>query len=147
MSENVAKSYSEVDVILSKLDKKYYNKISKGFLNFINTNEDKEYKNYFADNEENIKISNYTQTLLALVYRTYLCDKEQRTKYDTILNNNQIKFEEEQREKYDVEKIFKQRRPEVNVSEEPVQENMQMVVVKKENIFVKLFNFLFKKNK
>ena len=147
MGENVSKSYSEVDVILSKLDKKYYNKISKGFLNFINTNEDKEYKNYFADNEENIKISNYTQTLLALVYRTYLCDKEQRTKYDTILNNNQIKFDEEQKEKYDIEKIFKQRRPEVNVSEEPVQENMQMVVVKKENIFVKLFNFLFKKNK
>lgn len=147
MEENVAKSYSEVDVILSKLDKKNYNKISKGFLNFINTNEDKEYKNYFADNEENIKISNYTQTLLALVYRTYLCDKEQRTKYDTILNNNQIKFDEEQREKYDIEKIFKQRRPETIVSHEPVQENMQIAVVKKENIFVKLFNFLFKKNK
>ena len=34
MEDNVAKSYSEVDVILSKLDKKYYDKISKEFLNF-----------------------------------------------------------------------------------------------------------------
>ena len=66
MKENVAKSYSEVNVILLKLDKKYYNKISKGFLNFINANEDKEYKTYFANNENNIKISKYTQALLAL---------------------------------------------------------------------------------
>ena len=44
MVENIAKSYSEVDVILSKLDRRYYNKISKGFLNYININEDKEYK-------------------------------------------------------------------------------------------------------
>ena len=144
MRENVAKSYSEVNVILSKLDKKYYNKISKKFLDFINNNEDKEYKIYFSNNENNIKISKYTQALLALVYRTYFCDKEQRAEYDNILNNNQIKFDEDQREKYDVEKIFQQRRAN-NISEEPVQENLQMVVVKKENIFIRLFNFLFKR--
>lgn len=143
MEENVAKSYSEVDVILSKLDRKYYNKISKGFLNFINTNEDKEYKIYFANNENSIKISKYTQTLLALVYRTYFCDKEQRAEYDNILNNNQIKFDEEQKEKYDVEKVFQQRRTSSNILE--VQENLQMVVVKKENIFIRFFNFLFKR--
>lgn len=145
MEENVAKSYSEVDVILSKLDRKYYNKISKGFLNFINTNEDKEYKIYFANNENSIKISKYTQTLLALVYRTYFCNKEQRAEYDNILNNNQIKFDEEQREKYDVEKIFQQRRKSSNILE--VQENLQMVVVKKENIFIRFFTFLFKRKK
>lgn len=145
MGENVAKSYSEVNVILSKLDKKYYNKISKGFLNFINTNEDKEYKTYFANNENNIEISKYTQTLLALVYRTYFCDREQREEYDDVLNNNQIKFDEEQKEKYDIEKIFQQRRTNNNISEEPVQENLQMAVIKKENIFVRLFNFLFKR--
>lgn len=143
MEKNVAKSYSEVDVILSKLDRKYYNKISKGFLNFINTNEDKEYKIYFANNENSIKISKYTQTLLALVYRTYFCNKEQRAEYDNILNNNQIKFDKEQREKYDVEKIFQQRRKSSNILE--VQENLQMVVVKKENIFIRFFNFLFKR--
>lgn len=147
MGENVAKSYSEVNVILSKLDKKYYNKISKSFLNFLNSNEDKEYKTYFENNENNIKISKYTQTLLALVYRTYFCDKEQRAKYDNILNNNQIKFDEKQREKYDVEKIFQQRRTNSNISEEPVQENLQMVVIKKENIFIRFLNFLFKRKK
>lgn len=98
MVENIAKSYSEVDVILSKLDRRYYNKISKGFLNYININEDKEYKTYFVNNENSINISKYTQTLLALVYRTYFCDEEQRAEYDNILNNNQIRFDEEQRE-------------------------------------------------
>ena len=57
MVENIAKSYSEVDVILSKLDRRYYNKISKGFLNYININEDKEYKTYFVNNENSIKIN------------------------------------------------------------------------------------------
>lgn len=147
MEDNVAKSYSEVDVILSKLDRKYYSKISKGFLNFINTNEDKEYKTYFENNENSINISKYTQALLALVYRTYFCDKEQRAEYDNILSNNQIKFDEEQREKYDVEKIFQQRRTSSNILEEPLQENLQMVVVKKENIFIRFFNFLFKRKK
>lgn len=147
MRDNVAKSYSEVDVILSKLDKRYYNKISKAFLNFINENEDKEYKAYFVDNEEKIEISKYTQTLLALVYRTYLCDREQRYEYDKIINDNQIKFNEEQREKYDVEKIFKERRTETIINHGPVQENMQMIVAKKENIFVRLFNILFKREK
>lgn len=145
MGENVAESYSEVDVILSKLDKRYYNKISKGFLNFININEDKEYKTYFANNENSINISKYTQTLLALVYRTYFCDEEQRAEYDNILNNNQIRFDEEQREKYGVEHTFQQRRASSNISEEPVQENLQIIVVKKENIFIRLFNFLFKR--
>lgn len=126
MVENIAKSYSEVDVILSKLDRRYYNKISKGFLNYININEDKEYKTYFVNNENSINISKYTQTLLALVYRTYFCD-------------------EEQREKYDVEHIFQQRRTSSNISEEPVQENLQMIVVKKENIFIRFFKFLFKR--
>ena len=145
MVENIAKSYSEVDVILSKLDRRYYNKISKGFLNYININEDKEYKTYFVNNENSINISKYTQTLLALVYRTYFCDEEQRAEYDNILNNNQIRFDEEQREKYDVEHIFKQRRTSSNISEEPVQENLQMIVVKKENIFIRFFKFLFKR--
>lgn len=145
MVENIAKSYSEVDVILSKLDKRYYNKISKGFLNFININEDKEYKTYFVNNENSINISKYTQTLLALVYRTYFCDEEQRSEYDNILNNNQIRFDEEQREKYDVERIFQQRRTSSNISEEPVQENLQMIVVKRENIFIRFFRFLFKR--
>lgn len=147
MEENVAKSYSEVNVILSKLDKKYYNKISKRFLNFINTNEDKEYKIYFENNVNNIKISKYTQTLLALVYRTYFCDKEQREEYDNILNNNQIKFDEGQREKYNIERIFQQRRTNNNINEKTVQENLQMVVLKKENIFIRIFNFLFKRKK
>ena len=145
MVENIAKSYSEVDVILSKLDRRYYNKISKGFLNYININEDKEYKTYFVNNENSINISKYTQTLLALVYRTYFCDEEQRAEYDNILNNNQIRFDEEQREKYDVDHIVQQRRTSSNISEEPVQENLQMIVVKKENIFIRFFKFLFKR--
>ena len=56
MVENIAKSYSEVDVILSKFDRRYYNKISKGFLNYININEDKEYKTYFVNNENSLII-------------------------------------------------------------------------------------------
>ena len=144
MEEDVAKSYSEVDVILSKLDKKDYNKISKVFLDFINTNEDKEYKTYFFNNEKNINISKYTQILLALVY---LCNNEQRTEYDNILNNNQIRFDEEQRKKYYIENIFQQKRTNSNIVEEPVQENLQMIVVKKENIFIRFFNFLFKRKR
>ena len=49
--------------------------------------------------------------------------------------------------KYDVEHIFQQRRTSSNISEEPVQENLQMIVVKKENIFIRFFKFLFKKKK
>lgn len=79
------------------------------------------------------------------VYRTYFCDREQRAEYDNVLNNNQIKFDEEQKEKYDIEKLFQQRRKNNNISEETVQENLQMVVIKKENIFIRLFNFLFKR--
>ena len=120
MEDNVAKSYSEVDVILSKLDKKYYDKISKEFLNFISTNEDKKYKIYF-------------------------CDKEQRTEYDNMLNNNQFKFEQEQKDQYDVKKMFQQRRINSNIFEEPVQEKLQMIVVKKENIFIRFFHYLFKR--
>lgn len=145
MEDNVAKSYSEVDVILSKLDKKYYDKISKEFLNFISTNEDKKYKIYFANNANSIQISKYTQALLALIYRSYFCDKEQRTEYDNMLNNNQFKFEQEQKDQYDVKKMFQQRRINSNIFEEPVQEKLQMKVVKKENIFIRFFHYLFKR--
>ena len=62
-----------------------------------------------------------------------------------MLNNNQFKFEQEQKDQYDVKKMFQQRRINSNIFEEPVQEKLQMIVVKKENIFIRFFHYLFKR--
>ena len=80
-----------------------------------------------------------TKTLLTVLYRNYWCNEEERAELDKILIENDKKYEEELRERYNPDNIFKKE----SVMEEKVetiQYNLPNVV--KQNLFTKVWNFI-----
>ena len=97
--------------ILKYTDQEDVNKIPKKLLVFFRKNASTTYKFKIDENVEikNLKLKKETKGLLTMIYRNYWCSAEERTKYDKLLQNNQKKFDDALREKYNPDKIFEKK--------------------------------------
>lgn len=140
---NITKQeFSEVYDIIFNME--LYNKIPKSFIELIDNNRDTSYKvniDYSKSiNEQELKKG--TRVLLSLIYRDYLCNEEER---QTLIKKDKEelkKAEEELRERYSPDNLFK------NKSENK-KENMQMVQIEKVSFWTKIINkikLFFKKH-
>lgn len=140
---NITKQeFSEVYDIIFNME--LYNKIPKSFIELIDNNRDTSYKvniDYSKSiNEQELKKG--TRVLLSLIYRDYLCNEEER---QTLIKKDKEelkKAEEELRERYSPDNLFK------NKSENK-KENMQMVQIEKVSFWTKIINkikIFFKKH-
>ena len=84
---------------------------------------------------ENIELAQKTKALIGMIYRNYWCDAEERKLYDEILRKNEEKRQEELKEKYKEEDLF---RPEHQ--EEATVEEEKEIIVYKENIITRIIN-------
>lgn len=85
-------------------------------------------------------ISQYTETtqaLLALIYRDYLCDKDERKLLIEAENKELERLENEKIKQYEID--FSKRNVSANISTETA-----LIEYKKENILTKIFNFIKK---
>ena len=87
----------EVEKIPSKLREFFKEVSSKDFVTNINPN-------IPLDKQQ---IKEKTKDIIALIYRNYWCSEEERKELDQKLIENDKKFEEELREKYNPDNIFK----------------------------------------
>ena len=109
MTVEYQRSLTELNVILNYMNIEHVKKIPTKFINFINNNMDKDYipninKNIPIDQQE---LRKDTKILLSLIYRNYWCDNELKK---DLLNQdliNKKNFEQELREKYNPDNIFK----------------------------------------
>ena len=135
-------SFNETYDIVCHMQYELYQKIPQSFLNFIKQN--------MADNYEvnidyekginNQELQKDTRTLLSLIYRDYLCDKEKR---DILLEKDDIELRKIEREKskiYNPDFMFENN---ANIIEkEEVVESINLPVVpEKESIFAKIKNW------
>ena len=109
-------SLAEVDVILGMMPKTDLAKIPMSFINFIKT---KKSQTYTPSIKSDVPISEqplkpYTKTLCSLIYRTYLCSKEERARLEQEDKELIAKHEQELREKYNPDNIFKNNKETVN---------------------------------
>lgn len=58
-----------------------------------------------------------TKEILTVLYKDYLCDDIERVKLEKTLNNNEIKYQEELRKKYNPDNIFKDRQKDSNFTQ------------------------------
>ena len=132
---------TEVNFILQHTEETYLKKIPLKFRKFLLDNEDKNYKVSFDVNKDfgEWKLKPKTKSLLALIYRDYFCNLEQKNAYDKIIRENQQKREEELREKYNPDNIFKKHIQENKIEENSV-ENEIALVEYKESIFDRFIN-------
>ena len=139
MVNDRAIAYSEVYAILNLMNPKYINKIPSRLKLIIKEEMDKEYKpeiKYDIPLTEQ-KLNKKTFTILAMLNLNFWCETQEH-KNELIklyANNDRIK-EEELREKYNPDNLFKNKETKIETVE-----NTVAMVEYKESIFTKIKNW------
>lgn len=143
MSGEYSLAMSEVLCIINQSDDNYKSKIPQSFISFLKENADSTYNPDFDVNIpiKKLNLRKETKGLLALIYRSYICNEEERVEYDKILKQNEEKMQKQLSEKYDVYKVFNNRQNASFNKDEEIDNSPKAVVqYKKESIFSKIFN-------
>lgn len=140
MENNLSKAYSEVLEILSYMEQKYIDMIPKKLLDLFNAEKDKNYKiniNPKIPLTEQ-KLQRKTLALLAMLNLHYWCEsEEEKQELLKLYAENDKKKEEELREKYNPDNLFKKKETNKSVENE---NNTALIEYKKENFFKKVLN-------
>lgn len=137
-------SFSEVYEIILHMDKELVKKIPEKFINFIKQNKK---DNYITNidytksiNEQELQRG--TRVVLSIIYRDYLCDDAKKKE---LMQNDNIelkKIEDELREKYNIDNLFKKKNNQLEVEEKKLIVDIQKKWYQKVWEFV---NKLFKR--
>ena len=138
-----AEALTELDMLLQVFDEKITKKIPEKFKIFIKNNKSTSYIPKFdvskKINKNDLKLK--TRVLLALIYRNYLCDEDEKKEYDLLLTFNEDKYQKDLREKYNPDDIFKKKE---KIPQNTEEINNLPIKVKNENFYKKLINFIRK---
>ena len=123
------------------------NKVPSRFRVMLEEEKDKNYHPDIKEPLEEQKLKEETIIILGLIYRDFLCSPEERKELQEKdakeLQEVQMAMEEEMREKYNPDDIFKNRRKN-NSEEQSHTENTSMIVVKEEKWYQKIFQIIKK---
>lgn len=135
-----ANAYSEVLEILNHIPKSDYDKIPNNMIEVFIRNNNKEYEfNYDVTktlNEQNV--SKVAKTIIAILFRDYWATPTQREKIIAKEKYDIAKLEQEKREIYNPDDIFKKK--EKNQEENIVSQNTSLIEYKESNFFERLLN-------
>ena len=112
MSAEIKKAYSEVYEILQLLGSEFIDKVPNKFIEFIAKEKDNEYyQNIKKDiplEEQNLLED--TINILAMLKLDYWCEnEEEKEELESILTENERLYQEDLREKYNPDNIFKRK--------------------------------------
>lgn len=134
---------SETLDILNHLDKVYTDKIPEKFKNFLDKNKSSSYipklDHSKKINEMNLKES--TKDILTTIYIKYWATAEERSKYTKLLIENEKKYQEELRKKYNIDDLFKNKKTKVETVENAVAmiEYKKSILTKIKSWFKRIF--------
>jgi len=147
ITKEYARAYTEVIEILKYVPNEEVKKIPKEKLDFYNSNMDNEY-NYKIDMTkefEEQEMSEITKAILANIFRNYWATPYQKERIEAKEKYDLEKLEEEKREEYNTDNIFKNKQHEMIVGNRNLPAE-----IKKKSFLKKLVNFirnLISKNK
>lgn len=140
VTKEFAEATTEINKILSYLPTEYVEKIPIKLRKFFKDIESKEYMPnidpYKQLDEQDLRPK--TKTLLTIIYRNYWCNEQEKAELDKKLLENDKKYEEELREKYNPDDIFK-KREKISTN---VQETNLPMEIKKESFITRLINYI-----
>ena len=148
-NDKYAKAYTEVLEILRYLPRNEYNKIATERIKFFESNKDTSYK-FKIDpdiplDKQNISIE--ANSIIILLFRDYFATENQKEKLNVILKQNEYKYQEDIRNKYNPDNIFKDRK---NKNLNVIENTNLPIEVKENNFFTKFITYiknLFRKMK
>ena len=142
MKNEYRKALYEVYVVLEHTNEEIKNRIPKKFIEFIKENMDKRHEFYLKENLglEKQDLMLETKQILAIIYRDYICSKEERKKLILQEKEKQNKKEEKNEEKYNIN--FKKNANNKKNGIEEIEDNQEnsLVKVEKEKWYKRLIN-------
>ena len=146
MKQEYMEAFAEVNEIIKLMPLELVNKIPSKFREMI---EEEKYNNYIPDINEPIekcKLKNETIIILGLIYRDFLCSPDERKRLQEKdareLQEVEKAIEEEIREKYNPDDIFKKRNQNNIEESNNKEENTSMIVIQEEKWYQKIFNLI-----
>ena len=139
ISNTYAKAYTEVYEILNYLDEEELSKIPQEKIEFYKENRDKEYK-FQINPTMNLDRQNFLRETYAIIislFRDYIATDNQKVGLDKLLMDNQEIKENEKREKYNLDEIFKNRKKEIESNNLPMP-----IEVKKEKFLKQIIDYI-----
>ncbi len=133
-------AYKEIIEILKFIPSNYYDKIPKEKINLFESKANKNYEFTFNPNRtlDEQNVSKRAKAIIGLLYRDYWADKEQKEKIVSFQSIQRQAIEEEKREKYNPDNIFKR------ASAESVKKEVALTEIKEEKWYKKVFGFFRK---
>ena len=131
VTKEFAEASAEINEILKYLPKEEVEKIPSKLREFFKEVSSKDYVTNINPNMplDKQQIKEKTKDIIALIYRNYWCSEEERKELDQKLIENDQKFEEKLREKYNPDNIFKNnvtttKKEESEVKEEKIEQSL-----------------------
>ena len=147
MKQEYKEAFTEVNEIIKMIPDELANKIPNKFKEMIENERDKKYNPNIQEPLEKQRLKNETIIILGLIYRDFLCSPDEKRKLQEKdareLQEVQNVIEQEIREKYNPDDIFKTKKQNI------IEEDTDMIIVKEEKWYKKIFSFikkLFNKN-
>lgn len=111
ITEEFKRAAAETDEILGYLPKEQVEKIPSEIRAFFSEVKKEDYVSKIDPYKllEEQELLPKTEILLTVLYRNYWCSKEEKIELDRILIENDRKYEEELRKKYNPDNIFKKK--------------------------------------
>ena len=135
MEQKYKKALSEVNIILAHTEKEVKDKISEYFIQYIKENMDKNHRIKIQNNkellEQNIMLE--TKQIIALMYRDYICTKDEREKLIRQEKEKYKRIEKEKQEKYKINfKKIAQRKTQKNIIDKVKTKEKSSLIERKE---------------
>ncbi len=133
-------AYAEIIEILDNMSFEDKNKVPKKIYDFFLEKSNKNYIRHLDKNKTlyEQEIREDTKEILAILLINYWCETDyKKNQLLTLFRNNEIKYQEQLREKYNSDMFFKNKRNIDNNNNEEVESNTQMIVINKDNIFTR----------
>ncbi len=107
MKEEYREAFSEVDKIFEIMPSGLLDKIPNRFKELIKENKSNSYEPNIQEPFENCILKDETHVILALIYRDFLCNEEERKNLKLRDSQKLKEYEEELKEKYNPDNLFK----------------------------------------
>lgn len=117
-------------------------KIPNKFMDFLRNNESPNYKCNFDYTKplSELELMNETKGLIAMICLNYWCETEkQKNNFKKHISENETKYQEELRKKYNPHDIFKYKTEKDNINNIT---NSNLPIEVKENIITKIINYI-----
>ena len=148
VNERYSIAIAETLYYLKGIQQQDIDKIPKKFLNFLKANYSKNYNCNFDYTKplKYLNISNEARGLIAMICLNYWCiTDEQKEQFKKRLTENELKYQEELKEKYNPDKLFEKRQ---KVIESSNVEKLSIIEYEEKSFLQKLFDkikHIFKK--